>query len=95
MATKGPEFNARIARESASKRSETMRAKGLAVGYRKRMGRHEHRVVAEQILGRPLLPGEIVHHRDHDKTNNDPSNLEVMTQSDHIRLHGPRRRRAS
>jgi len=48
--------------------------------YRKRHGRHEHRVVAEQMIGRPLERGEIVHHIDGDKHNNDPSNLMVMTQ---------------
>lgn len=55
--------------------------------YRKRYGRHEHRVVAEQMLGRSLLLGEIVHHIDGNKQNNDPSNLQVMTQNDHAREH--------
>ena len=55
--------------------------------YRKRHGRHEHRVVAEEMLGRPLKRNEIVHHIDGNKHNNDPSNLRVMTQSEHVRLH--------
>jgi hypothetical protein len=55
--------------------------------YRKRHGRHEHRVVAEQMLGRALMPGEIVHHIDGDKHNNNPSNLQVMTQDHHLREH--------
>lgn len=55
--------------------------------YRKRMGRHEHRVVAEEMIGRPLKSHEIVHHKDGNKHNNRPDNLEVMTQSEHIALH--------
>lgn len=64
-----------------------LRDKGDKDTYRKVHGRHEHRTVAERLLGRPLLPGEIVHHKDHDKRNNRPDNLEVMTQAEHARLH--------
>lgn len=63
--------------------------------YRKLFGRHEHRVVAEQKIGRPLLPGEHVHHIDGDKHNNRPENLVVMTASDHLRLHAAERRNGS
>lgn len=69
--------------------SDAQRAKAVAQPhvYRKLTGRHEHRVVAEQMLGRPLKRGEIVHHIDGDRHNNAPTNLQVMTQADHLRLH--------
>lgn len=47
----------------------------------------EHRVVAETKCGRSLAPGEMVHHRNGDKTDNRPENLEVMTAAAHTRLH--------
>lgn len=56
--------------------------------------RLEHRVVMERKLGRPLRDDEIVHHVDEDKSNNDPENLEVMSQSDHARHHAPARHQA-
>lgn len=39
----------------------------------------EHRYVMQQMLGRPLLPAplETVHHKDGDKQNNHPDNLEL------------------
>lgn len=46
-----------------------------------------HVVVAEQKIGRRLLPGEVVHHDDKNKRNPEPSNLYVMTRSAHARLH--------
>ena len=47
----------------------------------------EHRWVMEQHIGRPLLASEIVHHIDHDGTNNKLSNLEITTRSKHAAHH--------
>ena len=48
----------------------------------------QHRLIAEDTLGRPLERGEVVHHRDEDRTNNSPGNLQVMTQKEHRSHHG-------
>lgn len=46
----------------------------------------EHRLVMEQKLGRRLDPKEVVHHRDGDKKNNSPENLEMYGEnSEHLR----------
>jgi hypothetical protein len=86
--TKGVAFNTQISRASAEKRSASLRGRGDGKSYPKHMGRHEHRVVAERMLGRKLVKGEIVHHADGNKMNNDQSNLLVMTQGEHMREHG-------
>ena len=43
----------------------------------------------EGVIGRPLQPGEVVHHIDENKGNNAPDNLMLTTQSEHIREHLP------
>lgn len=49
---------------------------------------YTHRLIAEKMLGRRLKNGEVVHHIDGDKTNNDPSNLMVFkTGRDHVLFH--------
>ena len=47
----------------------------------------EHRYVMEQKIGRKLLPGETVHHKSGDKTDNSLGNLELFTGN-----HGPGQR---
>ena len=60
---------------------------GSPNNYIKLKGRHMHRVVMEQVLGRKLTKDEVVHHIDENKWNNSPENLQVMTRSEHIKLH--------
>lgn len=55
----------------------------------------EHRLVMEQELGRLLEADEIVHHKNEDTLDNDPGNLEIMTQAEHARLHILERQRNS
>jgi hypothetical protein len=60
--------------------------------------RYEHDLVMEKILGRALRPGEVVHHKNEDRQDNRPENLELKTIATHLRDHGvydkPRRRKS-
>lgn len=81
-----PEHQAKAGRLGGKVTGDRTRGTGTK-GYIKLNGRHEHRVVAEIKLGRPLKKNEIVHHLDENKHNNNPDNLQVMTQAEHIKLH--------
>lgn len=52
-----------------------------------RRGILAHRYIMEQHIGRFLTKDEVVHHLDGDKLNNDISNLKIMSQSEHAKLH--------
>lgn len=55
---------------------------GLSYAYA-----YEHDLVMEHEIGRHLISGEIVHHKNEKKQDNSPSNLEIKTLSEHMRHH--------
>jgi len=58
-----------------------------ANGYRtfKDSGIAVHRYVAGVARGRPIKPNEVVHHKDRNKLNNSPNNLQVFSSQ---KAHG-------
>ena len=75
-------------RKGGAIRGKQMKAASGGKTYVKAGERHAHRAIMEAQLGRPLRPGEVVHHRDGDILNNTPSNLELLdSQGAHVRRH--------
>lgn len=53
---------------------------------------YEHRLVAEQVVGRRLRKGEQVHHINGDRGDNRPGNIEVAASRAHHAVHHRTRR---
>jgi len=64
----------------------------LSVMQPRMSGRHTawepvHRIAGRGLWGSRALRGKVVHHRDGNPLNNDPVNLELLTNSEHSRRH--------
>lgn len=65
----------------------TVNSNGYLVVNRKGIVLYVHRLVAAEMLGRELLPGEQVHHRNGNRADNRPANLEILTAYEHAQRH--------
>ena len=63
--------------------------KGYMITSRKEgnSGKKLHRLIYEDYYKCTLLPSTDIHHIDGNPRNNDPSNLQAISHSDHISLH--------
>lgn len=58
-------------------------------GYHIYNGIKVHRLIMEKHIGRKLLPTEIVHHINFDKFDNRIENLQIVSRSEHNKIHKP------
>ena len=75
------------------KHANLTRGRGKSNNYIKFQSGHLHRHIAEKKIGRTLKKNEIVHHLNGNKHNNKPSNLIIMTNAAHSRLHSTKNRK--
>jgi len=61
-------------------------------GYKMIGSKREHQVIIEKIIGRKLQKGEIIHHKNLNKSDNRISNLQLMNRSEHMKLHNKLRK---
>lgn len=47
----------------------------------------EHKMIMEKKIGRSIYPWEVVHHINHDRTDNRPDNLWLCTRQIHDMIH--------
>ena len=75
-------------RKTRRKKLETRSHKGYSQ-YKDKNGdwQYTHRRTAEKKVGGKIGKGRVVHHRDGNKRNNRPANLQVMSRSAHSKLH--------
>lgn len=47
----------------------------------------EHRKIVQDLIGRKLSKNEVVHHINGDKSDNRIENLQILSRSEHAKLH--------
>lgn len=74
----------RVKKEGQLKEGQKrIRPQGYIDVYTRGCFRPEHRIVFEKHLGRKLIKGEVIHHRDGNKQNNKIENLQLLSNVNH------------
>lgn len=75
-------------RKGGNIRGDQLKKSSKKKTYEKESGVHRHRLRMEEKLGRKLKQGEVVHHKDGNKFNNNDDNLILLkNQSEHTKIH--------
>jgi len=79
-----PSRKKKMCTECWKKRSETALSTD---GYRINCMKKVHRTIMEEHIGRKLKSTEIIHHIDFNKLNNSIENLQIVSRSEHNKIH--------
>ncbi len=78
----------KIAQADATANGVSLKKSGyVSITRGENKDRGQHTVIMEAHIGRRMLPGECVHHKDKNRSNNNIENLEIMSRSAHASLH--------
>lgn len=88
-------FKAWLSKRAKNKQFIDNGYKRVLVPYSERVGKikyvMEHRLIMERHIGRKLSDDEVVHHKNHNRSDNRISNLQVMTHAAHSSHHVPKK----